>query len=260
VLPDVDATLALALAFGVLIGLALGVFGGGGSILAVPVLVYVTRLSPAAAVSASLAIVGITSLVAAYTRRCRGCLHARVALVFGGAGIVTAFASARVTHLVSGRVLMLAFAALMIAAGAWMLFGRRAAGAPDAAASPPRYVRAVLAGAAVGAVTGFLGVGGGFLAVPALIALTGLDMRAAVATSLLVIAINSAAGFVGHVGDARLDLGLVAALTAAAVAGALAGERMAAYLSVERLRRGFAVFVIAVGLALVVSSAGANVG
>ncbi|HEX9622216.1 MAG TPA: TSUP family transporter [Polyangiaceae bacterium] len=76
----------------------------------------------------------------------------------------------------------------------------------------------------------------------------------------LVIAINSAAGFVGHVGDARLDLGLVAALTAAAVAGALAGERMAAYLSVERLRRGFTVFVIAVGLAVVVSSAGANVG
>lgn len=255
-----DTTLALALAFGSLIGLALGLFGGGGSILAVPVLVYVTRLSPAAAVSASLAIVGVTSLVAAYARRCRGCLHGRVAMLFGGAGIVTAFASAHLTRLVSGRVLMLAFAALMIAVGAWMLFGRRAVERGDVEARP-RYLSAGLAGAAVGAVTGFLGVGGGFLVVPALIAFAGLGMRAAIATSLLVIAINSAAGFVGHLGDVSIDWGLVVALTLAAVAGALAGERVALRLSVERLRRGFALFVIAIGLAVVVSSgAGANMG
>jgi uncharacterized membrane protein YfcA len=105
----------------------------------------------------------------------------------------------------------------------------------------------------VGLVTGFFGVGGGFLVVPALIAFAGLDMREAVGTSLLVIAINSAAGFVGHLGGGHLDLGLVAGLTTAAVAGALVGERIARGISTLRLRRGFGVIVVAVGFAVVLA-------
>src|SRR6185436_6731508 len=111
---DVDSTLALSLALCGLIGFALGAFGGGGSILAVPVLVFVTRIAPSAAVAMSLAIVGTTSLAASYAHHRRGQVRLQVALLFGGSGILTAFLGAKLTHLVSGRVLMLSFAALMV--------------------------------------------------------------------------------------------------------------------------------------------------
>lgn len=251
---QMDANLTLSLLLGGVTGCSLGLFGGGGSILAVPVLVYVTRVAPAAAVPMSLAIVGATSLTASLAHWRSGRVRGRVALAFGGAGVAAAFVGARFTHLVSGRLLMLLFAALMTLAGAWMLLGRRLVGATQARPQA-RWLHAVLAGAGVGAVTGFLGVGGGFLVVPALIAFAGLDMRTAVGTSLLVIAINSAAGFLGHLGDGHLDLGLIAALTAVAAVGAFAGERAARHLSVARLRQGFALFVITVGLAIATRTA-----
>jgi uncharacterized membrane protein YfcA len=256
----VDALLVLSLALSGLIGFALGVFGGGGSILAVPMLVFVTRVTPSAAVGMSLAIVGATSLVAGYAHHRRGQVRPKVALLFGGAGVVTAFLAARLTHLVAGDVLMLSFAALMILVGGWMLTGagqvHPSEHRDESAAGPrrPRRMQAFLAGAVVGGITGFLGVGGGFLVVPALIAFAGLGMREAVGTSLLVIAINSAAGFVGHLGTGSLDFGLVAALTLAAVGGAVVGERAGRAVSIAKLRYGFAVFVIAVGVAVAVSS------
>jgi uncharacterized membrane protein YfcA len=248
----VDTALALSVVLGALIGLALGLFGGGGSILAVPVLVYVGRLAPAAAVASSLAIVGATSSAAAYVHQRRGHVRPSVGAVFGGAGIVTALLGARLTPLVPERVLMLAFAGLMVVVGGLMLARPHATSGQEDVPREPRLVRAVLAGAAVGGLTGFLGVGGGFLVVPALIAFAGLDMRTAVGTSLVVIAINSGAGFIGHAAS-RLDYRLIGMLTAGAVLGALAGERLARRVSTEKLRRGFALFVIAVG-ALVAAS------
>jgi uncharacterized membrane protein YfcA len=249
VLPLVEVAPALTLAAMVVVGFTLGVFGGGGSILAVPVLVYIARVTPAAAVGMSLAIVGATSLTAAYAHRRHGHVHPRVALAFGGAGAATAFLGARLTHLVSDRALMLAFAALMVAVGAWMLVGRARRPA-DSAGGPqrPRLLPGLIAGATVGAVTGFLGVGGGFLVVPALMAFGGLGMRAAIGTSLLVIAINSGAGFVGHLGGDGLDFGLIASLSVVAVVAALVGERSARRLPVEKLRGAFALFVIVVGV------------
>jgi len=256
----VDWLVALSLALSGLIGFALGIFGGGGSILAVPMLVFVTRVAPSAAIGMSLAIVGATSLVAGYAHHRQGQVRLKVALSFGGAGILTAFLGARLTHFVSGTVLMLSFAALMILVGGWMLKGARhvqpAVSRDETAVEPrrPRMVQALLAGAAVGGITGFLGVGGGFLVVPALIAFAGLGMREAVGTSLVVIAINSAAGFVGHLGNGALNLGLVAALTIAAVLGAVLGERTGRAVSIAKLRLGFAAFVIAVGIAVAGSS------
>ena len=251
-----DATLALSLALSGVIGLSLGVFGGGGSILAVPVLVYVTHIAPGAAVGMSLAIVGTTSLAASIVHHRRGCVRIPVALLFGGAGVVTAFFGARLTRMVSPRALMLAFALLMIVVGAAMIRRPRTPLPVLPVETNPhvRWIRALLAGAGVGAVTGFLGVGGGFLVVPALMAFTGLEMREAVGTSLLVIAINSAAGFLGHLGGNAMDIGLVAGLTALAVLGALVGERAARNFPVEKLRRGFAVFVVLVGVAVALSS------
>jgi uncharacterized membrane protein YfcA len=248
-------SLTLSVALSGLIGLSLGVFGGGGSILAVPVLVYVTHIAPGAAVGMSLAIVGATSLAASYAHRRCGRVSVPVPLTFGGAGIVTAFLGARLTHLVPDRVLMLTFATLMIVVGGWMLLGGRARKSIEAQArARPHLTYTFAAGAAVGAITGFLGVGGGFLVVPALVAFARLDMREAVGTSLLVIAINSAAGFVGHLGANDLHLGLAALLAVAAVLGALAGERAARHLSVARLRGGFALLVMVVGVAVAVSS------
>lgn len=217
-----DAQLVVSLLLSAAIGFALGVFGGGGSIFAVPMLVFVTRVSPAAAAGMSLAIVGATSLTASYAHHRRGQVRLRIALLFGGAGIPTAFLGARLTPLVSERTLTLAFATLMVVAGGWMFLEKRTAEVGnETQAVRPRLLAAVLAGGVVGAITGFLGVGGGFLVVPALIAFARLGVREAVGTSLLVIAVSSAAGFVGHLGKDHLDLRLVGMLTAAAVVGAL---------------------------------------
>ncbi len=250
-----DAASVLTVALGGVIGLALGLFGGGGSILTFPVLVYVAGVSPASAVGSSLAIVGATSLTATAAHARRGRVRTRVGLLFGGAGIATSFLGARLTHLVPERALVYAFAALMVVVGGWMLLDRKPSEPNGSMAAEPRLALAVLAGEAVGAVTGFLGVGGGFLVVPALVAFAGLDMRAAVGTSLFVIALNSAAGFLGHLDGGQLDFALIGSLTVAAVLGAVIGERLARDISPKRLRRGFAALVVAVGCASAVRAA-----
>jgi uncharacterized protein len=237
------------------IGLALGSFGGGGSILAVPVLVLVTHLGPTEAVGTSLAMVGTTSLLASYVHHRRGLVKLEVALVFGVSGVVTAFLGAKLTALVPSSVIMLALAALMLSVGVGMLSGKGRGVVPGMPSrSDRRLTASILAGAGVGLVTGFLGVGGGFLIVPALVAFAGLDMREAVGTSLLVIAINSAAGFIGHLDGGQLDARLIVVMTAPAVAGALVGERFARDISTLKLRRAFGLVVIFVGGALVLSA------
>jgi uncharacterized protein len=251
-----DSALALSLLLSAGVGLSLGVFGGGGSILAVPVLVLVARLAPAAAVGTSLAMVGATSLIASYAHYRQGHVVPKVAWLFGLSGVLTAFLGAKLTALVSGPSLMRAFALLMLVVGVVMFFGKgRNAGVESSSSAPAqRLTASILAGASVGLVTGFLGVGGGFLVVPALIAFAGLDVRQAVGTSLLVIAINSAAGFAGHLAGGQLDFGLIGTLTAAAVAGALVGERVARQISTNKLRRGFGLLVIVVGLTVTAAS------
>ncbi len=236
------------------IGLSLGIFGGGGSILAVPVLVLVTHLAPAAAVGTSLAMVGTTSLIAAYAHHRQGCVVPRLAVLFGLSGVLTAFLGAKLTTLVSGSVILQGFALLMLCVGLAMLFGKGPRVGRERP-SRPRRTASVLAGAGVGLITGFLGVGGGFLVVPALIAFAGLDVRKAVGTSLLVIAINSAAGFAGHLTGGQLNFGLIGLLTTAAAAGALAGERLARQFSTTILRRGFGLLVIVVGVVVTAASA-----
>jgi len=243
--------LLFALALSLLIGLSLGLLGGGGSILAVPVLVYVARLDVHAAIGMSLAIVGGTALVGGLVHARAGRVDLRAGALFGVAGMIAAPLGARATHLVAPRVLLLLFAALMLGVGAMMLRG----GGKIQASHRQRRLAAPLAGLVVGLLTGFLGVGGGFLIVPALTLLAGLEVPAAVGTSLLVIAANSASGLVSHLGQGEMPVGLTAAFTLAAVVGALAGVRLSSRLDPLRLRLGFAVFVIAVGLALLAKNA-----
>ena len=241
--------LGLVLGFG--IGGSLGLLGGGGSILTVPALVYLVGQTPQVAVMTSLAIVGANSALGAMFHRAQGTLNWRVALLFGGAGMLVAYPAAGFSARLSPDFLMVAFATLMLVIGLLLILRR-----PPAAVELERLSlwKIVLSGAAVGLLTGILGVGGGFLIGPALVMLVGLSMPQAVGTSLVVIAMNSLAGFLGHVGDGVLDVPSLVVFVAAGLAGTFAGARLAHRLPAARLRQAFAGFVIVLALFLLVDN------
>lgn len=238
--------LELALGFG--IGLSLGLLGGGGSLLTVPALVYLIGQTPQAAVTTSLAIVGANSLMGAFFHRSQGTLDWKVALTFGGAGILISYLSANIASHIPPAVLLVAFALLMLAIGIMLLI-RRERG-PEATHSPRPVLLVLASGAGVGLLTGILGVGGGFLVVPALVMLVGLPVQAAVGTSLVVIAMNSVAGFLGHAGNGSFDLILTLIFASAGLAGTFAGTKLSNRISASKLQKVFAVFVVALGLFL----------
>lgn len=232
--------IALTVALAVLVGVSLGLLGGGGSILLVPLLTYVAGLPAKEAIAVSLLVVGVTSAVAAVSHARGGRVQWRTGMLFGAAGIVGAYAGGRLSHLIPGTVLLIAFAVLMVVAALAMLRGRRDCAAGQRIPVP----KALGQGVAVGMLTGLLGAGGGFLVVPALALLGGLTMPVAVGTSLVVIAMNCVAGLAGHLSGASLDWRLAAAVTAAAVGGALVGSRLASRVDPDSLRAGFGWFVL----------------
>ncbi len=244
----------LALPAGVLIGLSLGALGGGGSILTVPILIYLLGFSPHSATTASLIIVGVTALAGMAAHLRAGRVRVRAGIVFGVLGAGGAYAGSRLSDSISPHLLLAAFSVLMLAVAAMMLHRRRAAAAgrpaaPAATGAPVSPVRVVLAASIVGLVTGFFGVGGGFVVVPALVLALGFDMPTAVGTSLLVIAINSASALVFRL-SAHASTGgpLLIAFTIAAIAGTLAGTRIAARMRPERLAGAFAVLMAVVAI------------
>ena len=236
----------LSLGFG--IGLSLGLLGGGGSILTVPALVYLVGQTPQAAMTTSLAIVGANSILGAYFHRAQGYLDWRVALLFGGTGMLVAYLSAGLSQFFSDGMLLVLFASLMLLVGGMMLWRRSDDNRQDQIHPRPWVIAAV--GAGVGLLTGILGVGGGFLIVPALVMLIGLSMSQAVGTSLVIIAANSLAGLMGHLHGQETDLGLVAIFVLAGLAGTSFGARLAHRLPAKRLRAYFAIFVIVLALFL----------
>jgi uncharacterized membrane protein YfcA len=245
---------ALGLLLSVAIGVSLGFFGGGGSILTVPLLVYVFGLPPKQAIASSLLIVATASGFAALQHGRAGNLRPRVALFFGAAGMAGAFLGARVAAaLVAGGVLLLLFAALMALTALAMWRGRVAA--PVASTRGVSPGRLVLQGLAVGSFTGLVGAGGGFLIVPALVLWAGLPMPAAVGTSLLVIVLNCLAGFAGYVAHVRIDPVLVAAVSACAIAGSFAGSKLTRLVQPSSLRRAFAGFVLVMATWILVREA-----
>lgn len=241
--------LIFAIGFG--IGTLLGLLGGGGSILAVPALVYLVGQSPQVAVTASLAIVGANSAVGAFLHGTHGALNWRVALTFGGVGMVMAYLSAGASKSVSPVVLMVTFAVLMLVIGALMVLYHPKEGTT---AHPISLYKVILSGAVVGALTGFLGVGGGFLIVPALVMLVGLPMKQAIGTSLVVIAMNSASGFLGHIGGEPIDTALIFAFVMAGMAGTFFGVEIGRRISPDMLRKGFAGFVIVLAVFLLIDN------
>ncbi|MFJ2597098.1 sulfite exporter TauE/SafE family protein [Streptomyces erythrochromogenes] len=237
------STLVLALIAGAVVGLALGALGGGGSVLAVPALIYLLGFTPAAATTASLVIVTATSATALYTHAASGNVRWRTGALFAAAGIPPAVAAAALAARLPGELLTAAFAAVAGLAALRMLKPP----APENEGLPVRPVRAAGAGAGLGAVTGFLGVGGGFLAVPALVGVLGLRMRAAIGTSLLVITVNSLAALTVRTGGAApLDWAVVAPFTGAAILAAWDGKRLSAGIKGPALQRIFAVVLLSV--------------
>lgn len=243
-----SVTFILGLLCSALIGLSLGLMGGGGSIITLPVLVYLLHVAPHPAMGMSLAVVGATSLFGAGLHYRNGNVHLRAGLLFATTGILGAYFGTRLTYLLSSPALLLTFASLMLVVSVRMLL------APPPAASAVhalRIARLLAAGLGVGVLTGFLGVGGGFLIVPALLLFAGLGMKQAVGTSLLVIALNSAAGLAGHLQRATFDGRLAGWVTLCALAGAVVGTRYAHATHPDTLRRIFACFVLVVALLLI---------
>ena len=266
-------TVALAAACGVAVGLVVGGLGGGGGVLAVPTLVYLLGLAPHDATTASVVVVGLAALVGVAVRLPRRDLDWRTGLALGAVGAPAAFAGSLLGQRVDRPTVLLAFAAVTVVAGAAMLLSGDPDPDPDpddpdpdgapagpgprtgtAVAVAPRVRRrlatagAVAAGgAAVGFLTGFLGVGGGFLAVPMLVVVLRTPVARAVGTSLVVILVNSAVALASRAGDLSLDWPVVVPFAAAALAGTVLGHRVADRLSGPVLTRSFAVLLLVVG-------------
>jgi uncharacterized membrane protein YfcA len=281
-------TIFAAIGLGILIGASLGALGGGGSILTVPALVYVLGEPAHAAITESLVIVGIASIVGVVG-------HARVkrvrwgpGIVFGLAGVASSSAGTALNRHVNPNALLLAFAMLIVVVATGMLRGARAQTRVPARAEPvaaglsagsasaaqalgsqhspagggtlwPASVRGgypaarsnvalkiIMAGLVVGFLTGFFGVGGGFVIVPALVMALGYDMPIAVGTSLLIIAINSAASLAARAGSEAFHWGVIVPFTVAAIAGSLGGKRLADEVPTTILTRAFVALLFAV--------------
>jgi uncharacterized membrane protein YfcA len=262
-------TLILAVAAGAIIGLSLGALGGGGSILAVPVLVYLLDQTATQATTGSLVVVGVTSLIGAITAHRAGNVLFGRGLVFGlvatGGAVLGAAASSRVSE----NVLLGAFAALMLLVGgmlAWRQLRRGRANSARHAARPtlddpiitfspafacqcPRALKVLVTATVVGALTGFLGVGGGFLVVPALLLALAIPMEFAAGTSLVVITITSAAALAVRAGsDAQPDWTAVVVLTAASATAAVVGARLVDRVDPSRLQGAFTALLLGVAV------------
>jgi hypothetical protein len=246
----------LALPFGLGIGLLLGLVGGGGSILAVPVLVYVLGQPVKAATTESLLIVGTAALVGAADYARSGRVQIKTALAFGAAGAGGAIVGTALNRLVNGRALLLAFALLLLTAAAAMLRRRPHSATPSGNLS---LVRVAPTGLGTGVLTGFFGIGGGFVIVPALVLLLGLPITLAVGTSLLVITLTSGAALAAHLASGSIDWTIASTFTGAAIAVALAGRRLGASVRPERLGQLFALLLVAIAVFLVAKNAAAAV-
>ena len=237
----------LTLALAVVVGITLGVFGGGGSILTVPLLVYVAGLDTKPAIATSLVVVGATAIGALVAHARAGRVQWRTGLVFGATAMVGAYAGGRIGPMVPDLVLLVGFALMMLATSVAMIRGRRERPSSEEHRQAPLLL-VLVEGVVVGLVTGIVGAGGGFLVVPALVLLGGLPMATAVGTSLLVIAMKSFAALAGYLTAVQIDWGLAASVTALALVGSVIGGWLAGRIDPDRLRRGFGVFVLAMAV------------
>ncbi|MGN6618285.1 MAG: sulfite exporter TauE/SafE family protein [Ilyomonas sp.] len=252
------------------IGISLGLIGGGGSVLTVPVLVYLFGINPVVSTSYSLFVVGSTSLVGAFNNYRKGLVQIKTALLFGLSSITTVFLTRKVLiplipehiatigslNLTESIITMVLFAILMVAASLSMIKGRK---------EEPKETRAenekinlpklLLYGVAIGISTGWLGAGGGFLLIPTLVLLVKLPMKEAVGTSLLIIALNSLIGFTGDIGHFDINWFFLIKVTSIAIAGIFAGGWIGKKIEGDKLKKGFGWFVLVMGIFIIIKEA-----
>ena len=244
-----------------LVGLVLGLLGSGGSILTVPVLVYLVGEPNKLAIAESLGIVTLISFVGALPFVYRGQVSWRSVLLFGLPGMVGAYLGAYLSQFMPGTLQLAIFAAVMLLA-AVMMFRRQAPS--EETAGVRAYWKVMLDGLGVGVLTGIVGVGGGFLIVPALVLLGGLPMHLAIGTSLFIISVKSISGFVkyidvlGGVDSIHWDLLLI--FSAIGIVGSFVGGKVGAYVPQEKLKRGFAIFLVLMGVVILVQNVASMVG
>lgn len=232
----------LAILLSALMGAVLGLLGGGGSVLTVPLLAYGLGLAPKPAIASSLIVVAFTSAAALIPHARAGHVRYRTGLLFSTSAMAGAFLGGRAAAFVKGPTLLFLFAVMMLVTGLAMFRGRRETTERDGQTAPLAAVLAL--GTAVGALTGLVGAGGGFLIVPALVLFGGLSMRDAVGTSLLVITLNALAGAAGHLGHTKLDVGLIAVVAASAIVGATLSSIFGRRIPGRVLQRLFSVFIL----------------
>jgi len=243
------------------IGISLGLMGGGGSVLALPILVYVMGVETKSAIAMTLVIVGTVSLIGIIPHWRRGNVNLKKAFMFGAATMLGAFFGAKLAFFVSGTVQLLLFAVMMMIAAGFMI---RKSSKPTKPDNDLQYypkpvckycwLWMLTEGLGVGVLTGLVGVGGGFAIVPALVLLGNTPMKEAVGTSLLIIACNSVAGFLGYFGQVPLDWGLMGLFIVAASVGILGGSYLAQYVKPQQLQKAFGYFLIAVAAFILVQN------
>lgn len=252
----------------VFIGISLGLIGGGGSILTVPVLVYLFGINPVLATAYSLFIVGVTSLVGAIPKYRQGLVNLKTALIFGAPAIAAVYATrAFLVPLIPKEIftagsfvitksilLMILFAVLMVFASISMIRDKKKINgtADEAGVQKFNYPMILIEGAVVGVLTGLVGAGGGFLIIPALVLFSKLPMKQAVGTSLLIIAAKSLIGFTGDLPQYKMDWKFLLIITSLAIAGIFIGNQLSHKISGEKLKKGFGWFVLVMGIYIIV--------
>lgn len=242
----------LGLALGLGVGFVLGLLGGGGSILALPIFLYVFLVPTKPAIAMSLVVVGMSAFVGFLSHWRQGTVNLRVAVPFGLCAMVGAFATARLAHYVAEQLQLTLFAAFALAASVMMLRDSLRPIAPlppeGSAAAGGRFSWLLaLQALGVGILTSLIGAGGGFVIVPALVLLAQVPVKPAVGSSLLIITMNSLSGFAGYIGQVPIQWELVGSFTAVAAVGALTGTRLVRHVPQARIKQGFAVMILLLG-------------
>ncbi len=233
----------------ILIGLTLGLLGGGGSILTVPILVYILKMDTKLSIALSLAIVGITSLFGVISHFRNKNVDIKTALIFGPFAMLGTFAGTKLSQFISGQIQLVLFAVIMIIAAIFMFKGRKDAPGENSKKESTKLFLILLAlqGVFVGIITGIVGVGGGFLIVPALVLLAKTPMKKAIGTSLLLISLNSLTGFLGYMDQIEVPWAFLLKFSSCSVLGIFIGSYFVQYVSQKTLKKAFAIFLILMG-------------
>ncbi len=247
-----DPGLVLATMLCVLVGLSLGLLGGGGSVLMVPLFVYIAKVPVNEAIAMSLLIVGLSSMAGVFKYFKQGFVNTRLVILFVLPGMLASFFGARAARSFSSEQLLLMFSVMMMLISLILYNKSSGASSDGPVVCRPNLSLSVAAGGVIGFLTGLLGVGGGFLIVPAIALLMRCSLYTAIGTSLAIIAVNSAAGFAGHLSTSHLNIPLSAVFLIATVSGAVAGTRLSNKFSMRFLQKAFAVLIFLVGALVVV--------